>query len=77
MNKCIKITGKQNIDKMFNSDASAVRIESIANIVDEKWLVHSLAWLDNNGKVTMGTRQVHMNPLTNQVQSIPPKKRVY
>jgi len=44
---------------------------------DEKWLVHSLVWLDNNGNVTMGTREVHMNPLTNHVQSIPPKKRVY
>ena len=44
---------------------------------DEKWLVHSLAWLDNNGNVTMGSRQVHMNPLTNNVQSIPPKQRVY
>ena len=44
---------------------------------DEKWLVHSLVWLDNNGKVTMGSRPVHMNPLTNNIQSIPPKQRVY
>ena len=44
---------------------------------DEKWLVHSLVWLDNNGKVTMGSRPVHLNPLTNNVQSIPPKQRVY
>lgn len=44
---------------------------------DEKWLMHSLVWLDNNGKITMGSRQVNMNPLTNHIQSIPPKKRVY
>ena len=44
---------------------------------DEEWLVHSLAWLDKNGNVTMGSRPVHMNPLTNHVQSIPPKKRIY
>ena len=44
---------------------------------DDKWLVHSLAWLDNNGKVTMGTRQVNMSPLTKNVQSIPPQKRSY
>ena len=37
---------------------------------DDKWLVHSLAWLDNNDNVTMGSRKVNMNPLTNHVQSI-------
>ena len=44
---------------------------------DSNWLVHSLSWLDNDGKVKMGKRPVHMNTLTNHVQSIPPKKRVY
>ena len=36
-----------------------------------------LSWLDDGGKVKMGTRPVHMNTLTNHVQPIPPKKRVY
>ena len=44
---------------------------------DTNWLVHSLSWLDNHGNVKMGTRPVHMNTLTNHVQPIPPKKRVY
>ena len=44
---------------------------------DLNWLVHSLSWLNNKGEVKMGTRPVHMNTLTNHVQSIPPKKRVY
>ena len=44
---------------------------------DKNWLVHSLSWLDSNGKVTLGGRPVHMNTLTNHVQPIPPKKRVY
>ncbi|MDC3112817.1 succinate dehydrogenase flavoprotein subunit [Pelagibacteraceae bacterium] len=44
---------------------------------DNDWLVHSLAWLNNNGGVKMGSRSVHMNTLTNHVQPIPPKKRVY
>tara|TARA_B100001123_G_scaffold420167_1_gene526245 strand:- start:774 stop:2567 length:1794 start_codon:yes stop_codon:yes gene_type:complete len=44
---------------------------------DTNWLVHSLSWLDNDGNVKMGTRPVHMNTLTNHVQPIPPKKRVY
>ena len=44
---------------------------------DVNWLAHSLAWLNEDGSVKMGSRPVHMNTLTNQVQSIPPKKRVY
>ena len=44
---------------------------------DKNWLVHSLAWLNHNGDVKMGSRGVHMNTLTNHVQPIPPKKRVY
>ena len=44
---------------------------------DKNWLVHSLAWLKDNGNVNMGTRAVHTNTLTNHVQPIPPKKRVY
>ena len=44
---------------------------------DNDWLVHSLARLNNNGDVKMGSRSVHMNTLTNHVQPIPPKKRVY
>jgi len=44
---------------------------------DSNWLVHSLSWLDSEGEVKMGKRPVHMNTLTNHVQPIPPKKRVY
>ncbi len=44
---------------------------------DKNWLVHSLAWINNKGDVSMGERAVHMNTLTNHVQPIPPKRRVY
>jgi succinate dehydrogenase / fumarate reductase flavoprotein subunit len=43
---------------------------------DDKWMKHSVAWL-RNGKVEIDYRPVHMNPLTNEVQSFPPKARVY
>ena len=43
---------------------------------DEEWLVHSLAW-ENEGEVKMGTSRVTLKPLTNDVQSFPPKARVY
>jgi len=44
---------------------------------DNNWLVHSLSWLEEDGEVKMGKRPVHMNTLTNHVQPITPKKRVY
>ena len=51
--------------------------EDFAERDDANWLVHSLAWLNKEGSVKLGNRPVHMNTLTNHVQSIPPKKRVY
>ena len=36
-----------------------------------------MGWLDNKGTVKLGSRPVHMHTLTNHIQSIPPKKRVY
>jgi succinate dehydrogenase / fumarate reductase flavoprotein subunit len=44
---------------------------------DENWLKHTLAWIDGNGQVTIDYRPVHLQPLTNDVQSFPPKARVY
>ncbi|HEX6978784.1 MAG TPA: succinate dehydrogenase flavoprotein subunit [Alphaproteobacteria bacterium] len=44
---------------------------------DVNWLKHTVAWLDGDGKVRIDYRPVHLNPLTNEVQSFPPKARVY
>jgi len=44
---------------------------------DVHWLKHSLAWLDGSGQVRLGYRPVHLNTLSNEVESIPPKARVY
>ncbi|PPD18728.1 MAG: hypothetical protein CTY24_12455 [Methylobacter sp.] len=43
---------------------------------DSNWLKHSLAWLDN-GIVKIDYRPVHLFTLTDEVQVIPPKERVY
>ena len=51
--------------------------EDYLNRDDEKWLAHSLIWIGNDKKITMKTRPVHMNTLTNHVQTIPPRVRVY
>jgi succinate dehydrogenase / fumarate reductase flavoprotein subunit len=45
---------------------------------DENWMKHTLSWVDDaTGRVTIEYRPVHMNPLTNDIAPIPPKKRVY
>lgn len=44
---------------------------------DENWMKHTLAWLDDNYKVTFDYRPVHMYTLTDEVEVFPPKKRVY
>ena len=44
---------------------------------DQDWLKHSLAWCNDKGEVTIDYRPVHMQTLTNEVQSFPPKARVY
>ncbi|MCK4841489.1 MAG: succinate dehydrogenase flavoprotein subunit [Methylococcales bacterium] len=43
---------------------------------DENWLKHSLLWLAED-KVNIDYRPVHMYTLTDEVDVIPPKKRVY
>jgi len=45
---------------------------------DKNWMKHTLAWFnDKTGKVTLDDRPVHTYTLTNEVQYIEPKKRVY
>jgi succinate dehydrogenase / fumarate reductase flavoprotein subunit len=45
---------------------------------DHNWLKHTLAWFDDaTGKVVIDYRPVHMQPMTNDIASIPPKDRVY
>ena len=44
---------------------------------DEKWLKHTISWAGEDGKVKIDYRPVHLQPLTNDVQSFPPKARVY
>ena len=51
--------------------------EDIPERDDENWLKHSLLWLDEGNKTRIGYRPVHMYTLTDEVEVIPPKKRVY
>ncbi|MEZ0223244.1 MAG: succinate dehydrogenase flavoprotein subunit [Alphaproteobacteria bacterium] len=44
---------------------------------DKNWMKHSVIYVNDNGKTTITYRPVHMNTLTNDVEPIPPKARVY
>lgn len=44
---------------------------------DNQWMKHSLSWVDEGGNVRLGSRPVILTTLTNDVQSFPPKARVY
>jgi succinate dehydrogenase / fumarate reductase flavoprotein subunit len=44
---------------------------------DKNWMKHTLCWLDGKGRSTIDYRDVVLTSLTNEVQSFPPKARVY
>jgi succinate dehydrogenase / fumarate reductase, flavoprotein subunit len=45
---------------------------------DTTWMKHTLAWYDEGkGATTIDYRPVHSYTMTNEIQYIPPKKRVY
>ncbi|GAA0907953.1 succinate dehydrogenase flavoprotein subunit [Rothia nasimurium] len=44
---------------------------------DHEWQKHTLVWIDEEGKSTFDFRPVHMYTLTDDVEVVPPKKRVY
>ncbi|MFQ5785236.1 MAG: succinate dehydrogenase flavoprotein subunit [Alphaproteobacteria bacterium] len=44
---------------------------------DENWLKHTLVRLGDDGAPRIDYRPVHLRPLTDEVETIPPKPRVY
>lgn len=45
---------------------------------DKKWMKHTVTWIDTKtGKTKIDYRPVKMTTLTDEVEAIPPKKRVY
>ena len=44
---------------------------------DSNWLKHTLSWSDDDGRVWLDYRPVHLQPLSNEISSIPPRERVY
>ena len=45
---------------------------------DEHWMKHTLSWVDaQQGQVRLDYRPVHLETLTDEVETVPPKARVY
>ncbi|HJP39139.1 MAG: succinate dehydrogenase flavoprotein subunit [Gammaproteobacteria bacterium] len=44
---------------------------------DENWMKHTLSWIDPKGSVRLDYRPVHLQTLTDEVETVPPKARVY
>ncbi len=51
--------------------------EDFADRDDKNWMKHTLAWIDPKGNSTLDYRPVHDYTMTNDVQYIVPKARVY
>jgi succinate dehydrogenase / fumarate reductase flavoprotein subunit len=53
--------------------------EDFADRDDVNWRKHTLSWVDDAGKVTLGYRPVHVDPLSDGIdlKKIAPKARVY
>ena len=44
---------------------------------DQDWMKHTLSWIDRGGAVSFDYRPVHQDTMTEEVEAIPPKARVY
>jgi succinate dehydrogenase / fumarate reductase flavoprotein subunit len=51
--------------------------EDFPNRDDHNWMKHTLCWVDAKGATRFDYRPVHLNTLTDEVESIPPKARTY
>jgi succinate dehydrogenase / fumarate reductase, flavoprotein subunit len=51
--------------------------EDFPNRDDQNWMKHTLCWVDDKGATTFDYRAVHLNTLTDDVESVPPKARTY
>ena len=44
---------------------------------DAEWMKHTLSWVNDAGACSFDYRPVHQETLTDEVEAIPPKARVY
>ena len=51
--------------------------EDFADRDDAEWMKHTAIWVDDDGKTKIDYRPVHLRTLTNEVEVVAPKARVY
>jgi succinate dehydrogenase / fumarate reductase flavoprotein subunit len=51
--------------------------EDYPNRDDENWMGHTVSWVNDKGEIDLGVRPVILHTLTDEVEPIPPKARVY
>ena len=63
---------------LFRTESRGAHVrEDFPQRDDEHWLRHTLAWLRPDGSVRLDSREVHLETLTRDVETIPPKARSY
>jgi len=51
--------------------------EDYPNRDDQTWMKHTLIWVEGPGQVRFDYRPVHLETLTDEVETVPPKARTY
>ncbi|MGV6850548.1 MAG: succinate dehydrogenase flavoprotein subunit [bacterium] len=72
-NAMVAIHGAKNREESRGAHAR----EDFSSRDDEKWMKHTLSWLSPDGAVSLDYRPVHMYTLSDEIDVIPPKERVY
>ncbi len=70
------VTGMNSANNREESRGAHAR-EDFPDRDDEKWMKHTLSWLNEDGSVRLDYRPVHLYTLTDDVEVVPPKARVY
>ena len=63
---------------LFRTESRGAHVrEDFPQRDDKNWLRHTLAWLKTDGSVRFDSREVHLETLTGDVESVTPKPRSY